>query len=60
MHIPNWIVIPFDLKIENTDIESHLEDELVHICVDLEAILLFRIKSLSDYLNNVNIVTKQP
>ena len=36
MRVPHWIVTLFDFKIENADIESHI-DELVHIYVDLEA-----------------------
>ena len=37
MHVPDWIVAPFDLKIEDADIESYLEHELVDMFVDLEA-----------------------
>ena len=37
IHVPDWIVAPFDLEIEYADIESHLEDELVGMCVDLAA-----------------------
>jgi len=60
MHVPDWIVAPFDLEIENADIESYLEDELVDMCVDLEAKSLFRSKSLSDYWSNGNTATKYP
>ena len=28
----DWIVTLFDSEIENTDIESHLEDELIDTC----------------------------
>ena len=37
IHVPDWIVAPFDLEIEYADSESHLEDELVDMCVDLAA-----------------------
>ncbi|XP_076049445.1 zinc finger BED domain-containing protein 5-like [Oratosquilla oratoria] len=60
MHIPDWIVTPFDVEIENADLESHLEDELVDMCVDLEAKYLFRSKKLIDYWNNANTTTKYP
>ena len=52
MHVPDWIVVPFDLEIENADIDSYLEDKFVDMCVDLEAKSLFRSKSLSDYWSN--------
>ena len=37
IHVPDWIVTLFDLEIENADIESHVEDELVDLYVNLEA-----------------------
>ena len=60
MHVPDWIVAPFDLEIENADIDSYLDDELVDMCVDLEAKSLFRSKSLCDYWSNGNTTSKYP
>ena len=32
MNAPDWIVTPFELKIENSDIEFYLQEELIY-CV---------------------------
>ncbi len=60
MHVPDCIGSPFDFKIENADIEFHLQDELIDMSADLEASSLFKSKNLSDYWTNVNITTKYP
>lgn len=57
MHVLYLIVTPFNLEIENADIESHLEYEL-NMCVDLQATSLFRSKNISNYWSNVNTATK--
>ena len=36
MHVPKWLVTPFDTKIDNKGIESDMEDELIEMHVDLE------------------------
>ena len=36
------------------------QDELIEMCVDLEAKLLFRSKCLSEYWRNANTATKYP
>ena len=35
VYVLYWIFPPLDLEIENADIESHLEDELDNMCVDI-------------------------
>ena len=60
MHVPDWIVAPFDLEVVNVEIDSYLEDELVEMCVGLEAKSLFKSKTLSDYWSNGNINSKYP
>ncbi|KAG8239085.1 hypothetical protein J437_LFUL018869 [Ladona fulva] len=47
---------PFDVKIDNEGNKRGLEDELIGICVDLEAKALFKNKNLSEN----NIGTKYP
>ena len=42
MHVSEWIVTPFDVKIDNKGIECDLEDELIEIHVDLEVNALFK------------------
>lgn len=37
MHLLHWIVKPFDLRIENANMKSHLEEELIDMSVALEA-----------------------
>ena len=58
MHVPQWIVSLFDLQIENSDIESNLEDEFVDVCAAFKAKSLLISKGLCDYWNNVYTVTK--
>ena len=58
MHVLDWTVILFDQEIENADIESQLEDEVIDMRVNLEIKSLFRNKSLNNYWSNVNTVTK--
>ncbi|KAF2355756.1 hypothetical protein FHG87_013491 [Trinorchestia longiramus] len=49
MHIPEWLVTSFDMKTDNKSNESDLEDELVEMCVDLEAKALFEHKTPTEY-----------
>ncbi|KRY07591.1 hypothetical protein T12_15498 [Trichinella patagoniensis] len=35
--VPDWIITPFDIEIENANIEFSVQDEPVEINVDLEA-----------------------
>ena len=60
MHIPSWLVTPFDMEIENENIESDLEDELVEMRVDLAAKSLFEHKTLTEYWTNINTASKYP
>lgn len=52
----NLIVRAFDLETENADSESHLQDELIDMCVDLKAKSLLKPKR--DYWSNGNTTTK--
>lgn len=45
MCLPDRIVTLFDLEIENGDTESHLQDELIVMCVGLNNKPLFKNKS---------------
>lgn len=60
MHVPDWLVAPFDKKIDNKCDESDLEDELIEMCEDLEAKALFKNNILSEYWSNINTATKYP
>ena len=40
MHVPEWLVTPLDMKIDNEGCESDLEDELIELHVHLEVIEL--------------------
>ena len=60
MQVPEWPVIPFDMKIDNKGYESDLEDELIEIRVDFEAITLLKSRSLAEYCSNINIANKYP
>ena len=42
MHVPDWLAIQFDMKIDNKGHESDLEDEPIEMHVDLEAKELFQ------------------
>ena len=48
MRVPDWIVTLFDFNVQNTDINSRLQDELPDMRVDLEAQSLFKRKNLRD------------
>jgi len=60
--VSDWILTQLDLEIENTDIDSQLQEELIDMTMNLEAKALFRSKSLSDYWywSNENTVAKYP
>ncbi|KAF2350822.1 hypothetical protein FHG87_018422 [Trinorchestia longiramus] len=60
MHVPEWLVTPFDMKTDNKSNESDLEDELVEMRVDLEAKALFERKTLTEYWSHVRTATKYP
>lgn len=60
MHVPEWLVTPFDMKIDDECNECDLEDELVEMSVDLEAKVLFKRGNISGYWRNINIATKYP
>ncbi|KRZ66133.1 SCAN domain-containing protein 3 [Trichinella papuae] len=60
MTVPDWIIKPFDIEIENANIEFLLQEKHVEMSADLEAKLLFKHKSFSEFWSNVNITTKYP
>ncbi|KRX40686.1 Protein ZBED8 [Trichinella murrelli] len=61
MTVPDWIITPFVIEIENANNEFSLQEKHVEmISADLEAKLLFKHKSLSEFWSNVNITTKYP
>ena len=37
MSVPDWIVTLFDFNVQNSEINSQLQDELIDMLVDLEA-----------------------
>ena len=45
MRVPDWIVTLFDFNVQNTDINSQLQDERTDMRVDLEAQSLFKRKN---------------
>ena len=49
MHVLEWLVSPFDVKIDNKSYESDIEDEIIEIHVDLEAKALFKRKYVKEY-----------
>jgi len=48
IRVPDWIATQFDFNVQNADINSQLQGELIDMCVDLEAQSLFRRKNLHD------------
>ncbi|KRZ51796.1 Zinc finger BED domain-containing protein 5 [Trichinella nativa] len=53
MTVPDWIITPFDIEIENANVEFSLQEKHVEmISADLEAKLLFKHKSLSEFWSN--------
>ena len=60
MHVPEWLVTPFEMKTDNKGSESDLEDDLSEMHVDHEAKALVKSKDLCEYWSKVNNVTKYP
>ena len=60
MHVPEWLVTPVDMEIDNKGYEADLEDELIKMHVDLEAKAFFKSNDFSEYWSNINTVTKYP
>ena len=63
MHLDNfyvreWLVTPFDVKIDNKGYECDLEDELIGMHVDLKVKAFFKSKYLSEYWSNINTASK--
>ena len=58
MHVPKWLVTPFDMKIDNKGHESDFEDELIEMHVDLESKALFKSENISEYSSNINTAIK--
>ncbi|XP_066938665.1 zinc finger BED domain-containing protein 5-like [Macrobrachium rosenbergii] len=59
IEIPDWIVAPFDIPNGNA-FDYDLQEEVIHMFVDLEAKSLFRNNSTGLFWTNVNIVNKYP
>ena len=57
MHVLEWLLAPFDKKI---DYKGDFEEELIEMHVDLKAKLLFKGKNLTEYWNNINTANKCP
>ena len=49
MHVPEWLVTPFDMKIDNRGYKSELEDEIIKMHVDLAAKVLLKRSNLAEY-----------
>ena len=49
MHVAEWLVPQFDIKIDNKGYESDLEDERIEMHVDIRAKALFKCKNVADY-----------
>ena len=60
IHVPKWLVAPFDVKIYNKVNKSDLEDELIEMHVDLKAKALLKSKNIAKYWSNINTATKYP
>ena len=58
MHVLEWLVTPFDMKIDNNGYESDIEDQLTEMHVDLEAKAQIKSKNLTEYGSNINTATK--
>ncbi|KRX37021.1 hypothetical protein T06_11481, partial [Trichinella sp. T6] len=52
MTVPDWIIAPFDIETGNANLEFSLQKEHVEMSADLEAKLLFKHKSLSEFWSN--------
>ena len=48
MHVPEWLVNPFDIKIDNKGHEPDIQDERIEMYGDLEAKVLFKSKYLAN------------
>jgi len=48
MRVSDWIVTLFHFNVQNADINSQLQDELLDMRVDLETQSLFKRKNLHD------------
>ena len=53
MHVADWFVTPFDMKIYSKGYEHDLEDGLIEKHVDLKANALFKSKNFGEYWSNI-------
>ena len=60
MHVPEWLVTPFDMKIDNKGYDSDLEDDLIETHVHPEAKALSKSRKLSEHWSNINVSTEWP
>lgn len=37
MHVPDWILRPFDMEMQNADVYLQLQEDLFNMTMDLEA-----------------------
>ncbi|XP_064116945.1 zinc finger BED domain-containing protein 5-like [Macrobrachium nipponense] len=59
IEIPDWIVAPFDI-LNGNPFDYDLQEEVIHMFVDLEAKSLFKNNSTGLFWTNVNIINKYP
>ncbi|XP_068200436.1 zinc finger BED domain-containing protein 5-like [Palaemon carinicauda] len=59
IQIPDWIVAPFGITTGNAS-DYDLQEEVIHMSVDLEARSLYKSNSTRSFWTNVNIVNKYP
>ena len=57
MHVPEWLVTPFDMKIYH---KCDFEEELNEFLVNLEAKALLKSKNLSEYYGSMKTTSKYP
>ena len=58
MHVSDWLLTQFDIKIDNKCYESDIQDEFIEMHVGLDAKALLICKYVSVYWSNINTVAK--
>ena len=49
MHVPEWLVTPLDMKIDNKGYDADLEEQLFEMHVYLKPKTLFKSKNHAEY-----------
>ena len=60
MDVPDFLLTPFDMKIDNKCYESDIEGILNEMHVDLEAKRMIKGEDLSEHWSNINTATTYP